>query len=816
MIRDRIRILIMLLLLAGLAMLQTPASAGYWEVEYTSTGGWQTYWDQVIHSTPLTTEPYTEQGPFSYIDITEVHEGWDLPVLGCQWSRTTATLGEPATYVDMSASGTITPRLRWVPGYENEAPPDKVWVKLATAISWRTVNEYGATSSLMNNYFEDTYSADNRISDEYGYPWIQNSASSYGVFYTELDGSSGFVSVPLPLSLDVTSGGFVRDWYYCIYAYAYAIENAPPLPLRHYGPPWRTAAPHYSFVPGFQQSAGATQHGGDPVDLATGAHLYLPDADLTAYNPYGPAAPYQRNYLSLRAEEGYSSPGLSAGWVDNYDVRIIASFTEDGDKVSLVWPNGAEDLLYGGGGVAVSSVSSRQQADAAKLMDEEDPPIELWAPYGAPYFVTSVASQTPKRWDSITVTFKDQTSWTFTTTDGTTYFLSQLANRIGRYISINRDANNGNRLLSVTDDSSPANELLTFHYSGNSLSYVSDAYGRRVSYTFGSDAGTTCLLSVSQIAPAGSGSSTPFETYGYRAIAGHPHMISISSPSPTGSGQRTETINYDDASLMVTSLVDANGNQSVFTYDGYNGKTKVQLKDLQGVVVKEWTERYCGDYSAGTQYPNRTRTTISYDGTGLPSTVEDPGGKTTDVTHDSFGNVLTITYPRGTETVYTYIYPGDPEYVYPDNSRATTYFPLGRLVSIQQGTRSPTYFYYDEPSGLVHEIIAPRPGTVGTTDTVTTSYTYDDLGNVLTVTAPGNNAAATITTTYNYTQDGTYTQSAKLGQPLTVTDNLGHTKHYRYDARGNVVHTEDAVGNATDSVYNIADQLVTVVYPPTP
>jgi YD repeat-containing protein len=222
------------------------------------------------------------------------------------------------------------------------------------------------------------------------------------------------------------------------------------------------------------------------------------------------------------------------------------------------------------------------------------------------------------------------------------------------------------------------------------------------------------------------------------------------------------------------------------------------------------TNPYRVNISTGTTDAAGYSTILSYtdnDSPDKPTVVIDKGGRQTTYSYDAHGNLESATDPRLTTTTYTYMYPGDPG--------STTSFPFGRLVSVQEGTKSPTSFVYYEPSGLVHTITSPQPGTIGGTATVTTAFTYDSLGNVLTVTAPGNNAASSITTTYNYTQDGTYTQSAKLGQPLTVTDNLGHATHFRYDARGNVIHVEDALGNATDSVYNIADQLMTTISPST-
>lgn len=96
---------------------------------------------------------------------------------------------------------------------------------------------------------------------------------------------------------------------------------------------------------------------------------------------------------------------------------------------------------------------------------------------------------------------------------------------------------------------------------------------------------------------------------------------------------------------------------------------------------------------------------------------------------------------------------------------------------------------------------------------MTSSLTYDALGNILTKTVPASSDGGTMTTTYNYTTDGDYSQPAKIGQPLTVTDNLGHVTHFRYDARGNVISIKDALGHETNYTYNLADQQVSVTYP---
>ena len=209
-----------------------------------------------------------------------------------------------------------------------------------------------------------------------------------------------------------------------------------------------------------------------------------------------------------------------------------------------------------------------------------------------------------------------------------------------------------------------------------------------------------------------------------------------------------------------------------------------------------------------------------------PST--SPVGVTT-YTYDQYGNVLTKTSPRGTVTTYSYNY---------------SVFPLGELTQVQEGTnlstpKAPTTYAYDDtdgyidangifqPCGLLSSITTPLPGTVSSTQTATTSYTYDltgqgqkplgqlGLGNTLTVTRPGNNAVSTITTTMNYTADGTYSQSAAIGQPLTVMDNLGKITHLRYDSLGNTVGVKDALGNETDMAFTIGNLPLQTVLPAT-
>lgn len=570
---------------------------------------------------------------------------------------------------------------------------------------------------------------------------------------------------------------------------------------------------------------GGTGNGGDPVNLATGEDAYLPAPDISAYNPIGPSVVYQRNYYTKVAREGYCSQGHSVGWVDNFDIFICESSDDPWDTLVLVHPN-----LVMEGLTPIPDINEEYTGDFSNPSD------------GA-YYVEGDPSETEGKWDSITVTWEQgQVSWVFTPTSETyvageeIYVLSRIMNRMGRYIQINRTASPDFLLTTVTDDAATPNTLLTFDYDENDrLESVTDAYDRKVTYTFETDyfGGTeqiTCLTAVSQIASTDATNPPARATYDYDVFDGYavfeeqPHLISISFPSPTGTGMSTQTVNFDTTTGKVSSLVDANGNQRVYTY--LTGTTtKVEVKNSSNTVEQWWIQHFepiaqgAEFYrSTGVEDSDSNRTTLVYNDNDVPcspTSVTDKSGAVTLYTYDSNGNVSLIMNPRDTWISF--------EYDYDD-------FPLGRLTSIElfnPGTyyqRTLAAYTYHEPYGLLETATTLKPGTTDES-TVTTTYEYDwddpemsgepVLGNLWRITAPGNNADSSIVTTFNYLEDGQYSQSNKLGQPLTITDNLGHVTHFRYDERGQVISTKDALGNETKQVYNIAGQPLLTVAPAT-
>jgi len=560
------------------------------------------------------------------------------------------------------------------------------------------------------------------------------------------------------------------------------------------GPPHSCACPddpsgHSGFNPsggglrttpnGPGGSTGPQAH--DPVNLATGRETYTPDPDLTIYNPSGPDVNWQRSYLSNQAladPQGYGSPGLSRGWVHSYDLSLQGTSGGWG-ALTLIYPNGAKETLN-------PQLSGGQPTGA------------FTSASGVPYVVTGVAGTPTGTWQSVTVTWKDQTQWKFTLLSGTTYSLNQVTNQTGQSLIFSW---NSSRALTQIADATTSTTLLTLAYDSNSkLLAATDAYSRQIRYEFSTVSSTaeSMLQTVSQVVTSGTSNPPAHWTYTYDVNKGQ-QLSTITVPSPTGTGNSTATINYDSTG-RVSSLVDGNGNQRVYTYN--SGTTQVEVKDAANNVALSWTQKFnSANLNTGITDAATHGTTVAYTDSVnplKPTSVTDRNNHATNYTYDSFGNVRTATSSRNVTTIYTWDY---------------TNFALGRLTSIQEGSKPATMFTYYEPSGLVHTITRPEPNKgVGTT---TTSFTYDSFGNVLTVVTPGNNSTTSITTTFNYTTDGSYSQSPKRGQPLTVTDNLSHTTHLRYDSQGRRTSITDALGNETEFSYNLIGQLDTTTYPAT-
>jgi RHS repeat-associated protein len=579
---------------------------------------------------------------------------------------------------------------------------------------------------------------------------------------------------------------------------------------------------------------------GEPVYLATGEEEHTPDPDLVVYNPQGPSVTWQRVYGSLRSpgqdytggDPFYECDDFGIGWSQSYNLGVYdpsSGGTGTSNTKYLYFPDGKlATFTAPSTPTATSPVQCNVQSGTGVLVEWD-------------YDSSSSSGH-------YTITFRDRTKWiTGTANPKLCFEPAIITDRNGNSIYLNYGSPAAGSvwpLLSsiTTGRSGSGTQLLTVQRatdgSGNVVS-VTDSYGRSVYYHVQWFANKNVpspspqyypeLDNVSQIVPTDTANPSFRYQLGYTLVAnsdpgvglGGEQVVflnTITSPSPTGTGNSVFTIAYDPATEAVHTTTDANGNITTYAWEyetsGIYG-TSAPFCDVKISSDLEYYSSYDNNLNP-TWYCFPTATFASgqfayasatYNSSGTdpykPTSITDKHG-TTQYTWDSNANLLTSTTASGVTTTYNFSYSS---------------FALGELTSVvQKGSngqqKTATLLAYYEPSGLVHTLSTPTPGTVGGSQVVTT-YTYDSLGNVLTIQTPGNNGASTITTTLNYTTDGAFTQADAVGQPLTVTDNLGKVTHLRYDAQGNIASVIDALSNEWDYSYNIANQPLVAMAPAT-
>lgn len=581
-----------------------------------------------------------------------------------------------------------------------------------------------------------------------------------------------------------------------------------------------------NYGPGYGPAAD------DPVNLASGEEEYTP-TDLTVYNPHGPSIVWGRIYDSL-AGDNTSSPQRSDfgdGWSQTYNVGVLDTNNSSGNA----------NLKY-----VYFANGSRLVFTAPAIPNASTPSVLCTAEPGAQFSVLwNYDTKTAATY--FAVAFADRSQWVTAeqSTTGGYFLLSKKIDRNGNYLSFNYTTTDTSFPLLSTITNQDGTILLSILRVGDgtgNIAQITDCYGRSIFYhveksTYAYDNFGLALDRVSQIVPTGTLSPPDRYIYGYlksRVPEGYNYNVlhTITVPSPTGTGTSTAYINYNTTmnapdQMLVSSLVDGNGNVTSFSSVDSSGNPSYGTSYTQVTFTAPGASVPAYSYIAGydnhmcgtskTDGQGRIISTSAYDSTSVdpygPTAVADGNGNISHYVWDQFGNMHQSVSPRGTVTNYTYAFPSGqvPSVV---NSIAATGagFPLGEKVSVQQGSKMPTAYAYIEPSGLISTITMPQPGATGTGPMVTFNYTYDYLGNQVTATTPGDNAVSSITTTYNYSSDGSYSQAAAIGQPLTSTDNLGNVTHFRYDNQGNLAATIDAVGNETDCSYTIANLPATVTF----
>lgn len=299
-------------------------------------------------------------------------------------------------------------------------------------------------------------------------------------------------------------------------------------------------------------------------------------------------------------------------------------------------------------------------------------------------------------------------------------------------------------------------------------------------------------------------------TYGYD---GNGRLTTVEDP------RGNTTANTYGTDGRVTAQQDRRGHTTTLAYSNPadDASDTVTVTDPRGNVT---TLTYSNDEltseTNGDDTPAAATTTYTYDShTDTLLTVEDPRSNTTTNTYNSDGDLLTRTDPRGNEYVWTYNSKDQP-LTYTDPSSVTTtygYDNNGNLTSVStplggSGDDQVTRYHYED---------SDHPGDVTSTtdpDGKTTTYGYDSYGQRTSVTDPNGDE-----TTYSYTCSSCDTAFDNIGWVYATVSPRGNVTggtpsdyrtSYSYNADGDELSVTDPLGHETDYDYDDDGNLTSV------
>jgi YD repeat-containing protein len=290
---------------------------------------------------------------------------------------------------------------------------------------------------------------------------------------------------------------------------------------------------------------------------------------------------------------------------------------------------------------------------------------------------------------------------------------------------------------------------------------------------------------------------------------------------PAGATSQT----YDNDGRVHQSF-DAKGTVTTYTYNDLGqtvsevtGATTSYTYDSNGNVLTKTSP----NGNTCTPQPScqaTYTTTYTYDYANRVLTTTDENGHTTTNTYDSNGNLLTVTDPTGNITTNTYNAQNQLCWTYistsgsandcahpPTGAMQKSFDDAGNLHTVTDGNGTITTNTYDTENRLCWTYVSSTPSsnTCGSPPSgMTTSFTYDDNGNVLTKKLPNANI---ISNAYNaanqlcWSYVNTSTSTAACSSPPSgaVT--------YQYDADGHRTQMVDGTGTSTWG-YNTLSQEV--------
>ncbi|WP_456030047.1 DUF6531 domain-containing protein, partial [Rothia dentocariosa] len=241
-------------------------------------------------------------------------------------------------------------------------------------------------------------------------------------------------------------------------------------------------------------------------------------------------------------------------------------------------------------------------------------------------------------------------------------------------------------------------------------------------------------------------------------------------------GHREVTNTYDSQGRVVHQLTEHSREVS-FVYAP--GIMTIVADAITGDSSNIWRSDERGRLSSMTA-ADGSRQVMRYDKFGNRISVTERDGSTISRSYDSHSRLAKQLTPEGALSKYTW----------DEHNRLLTTSVCDFRDRLNPGDPVVVSYTYESTGAN------PNPITMTDGNGHTTEYSWDEYGNLLSVTDPTG-----VRTTY------TYNARQEL---ISITNGVGDTVHLEYDKHGRIVQVRDALGHVTATHWNSAGQLASV------
>ncbi|EIC30148.1 RHS repeat-associated core domain-containing protein [Methylomicrobium album] len=367
--------------------------------------------------------------------------------------------------------------------------------------------------------------------------------------------------------------------------------------------------------------------------------------------------------------------------------------------------------------------------------------------------------------------------------------LTKVQNSLGRLLNLTYNA--AGRLTAVGD----GNRNVNYAYTGGNLIKYTDATDEITKFEYDAANRMTKLFYPNY--PTVAYMNTTYDSLGrvqtqansHGAVYAYYFAGSRSEEVDPAGGRK---ISYYDGFGKELRSINPLGKVTTHTYDGQERLVKT-LWPEGNAIVYTYDDAPCAAQKRCT-HQVKTETRLAKSGSGLANlvtgytyesafnqlaSVTDPKGQVTRTTYTAQGLPATVTRPAdagGVSPVTTYAYTG-----YTPSGFPTFYLPTAVTEKITAAASTTRTTAYNTANKYVPQTVIADAGT-GKLN-LTTTYTYDAVGNLTQVNGPRTDVTDTVTTVYD-----------KARRPTQITHALGKLTQQAYDADGRLIRTAAQLG----------------------